>query len=150
MQECADGIMNGLKGRDVVMESPEAERAVLRARDSATGAGRTRLQPPVVLFQQDRVFQDKEAPHPVDGGCGSLGEASGGENWGVDSVHTLGRRLGRTGAGLARIPYVSAGVQCLQGVEPGSSPTSGTVFSLLRGLFGAFFVWTVSTLSPLI
>jgi hypothetical protein len=45
---------------------------------------------------------------------------------GVDSVHTLGLGLGRTGAGLGRIPYVLAGVQCLQGLEPGSSPTSGT------------------------
>ena len=52
---------------------------------------------------------------------------------GVDSVHTLGLGLGRTGAGLGRIAYVSAGVQCLQGLEPGSSPTSGTVFPQVRG-----------------
>ena len=54
----------------------------------------------------------------------------------MDSVHTLGLGLGRTGAGQARIPYVLAGVQCLQGLEPGSSPTSGTVFPQVRGLFG--------------
>ena len=59
----------------------------------------------------------KEAPHPVKAGCGILGEALVGRIGGVDSVHTLGPGLGRTGAGLGRIPYVLAGVQCLQGRE---------------------------------
>ena len=77
------------------------------------GFGRSRP-----LLQEDQVFQGKEAPHPVNAGSGSLGETFGGENWGVDSVHTLGPGLGRTGAGLARIPYVLAGVQCLQGLDP--------------------------------
>jgi hypothetical protein len=54
---------------------------------------------------------------------------------GVDSVHTLGHGLGRTRSGLGRIPYVWAGDQCLQGLEPGSSPTSGTEFPQVRGLF---------------
>ena len=57
---------------------------------------------------------------------------------GVDSVHTLGHGLGRTGAGLGRIPYVSAGVQCLEGLEPGSSPTSGTAFPQVRGFLVLF------------
>ena len=56
-----------------------------------------------------------------------------GRNGGVNSVHTLGPGPGRTGAGLARIPYVWAGVQCLQAMEPGSSPTSGTADPLVRG-----------------
>jgi len=47
---------------------------------------------------------------------------------GVDSVHTFGFGPGRTGVGSGRIPYVSGGVQCLQGMESGSSPTSGTCF----------------------
>ena len=51
-----------------------------------------------------------------------------GKNEGVHNVHTLGFGSGRTGAGLGRIGDVSGGVQCLQGLEPGSSPTSGTVF----------------------
>jgi hypothetical protein len=42
--------------------------------------------------------------------------------------NTLGVGLGRTSAGLGRIGYVSAGSQCFQGLEAGSSPTSGTVF----------------------
>jgi hypothetical protein len=47
-------------------------------------------------------------------------------------VHTLGFGLGRTGAGLARIGDVCGGVAEIQGLEPGSSPTSGT-FSHVRG-----------------
>lgn len=66
-------------------------------------------------------------------GAAVWGRPLEGEIGGVDSVHTLSHGLGRTGAGLARIPYVSAGAQCLQGLETGSSPTSGTVFSLFRG-----------------
>jgi hypothetical protein len=51
----------------------------------------------------------------------------------VHIVHTLGLGLGRTSVGLARIRYVFGSSQCLQGRECGSSPTSGTVFSLFRG-----------------
>ena len=65
----------------------------------------------------------------------------------VDSVHTLGPGLGRTGAGLARIPYVWAGVQCLQGLEPGSSPTSGTVFPQVRSFLVFLRVDSVHTLA---
>ena len=57
---------------------------------------------------------------------------------GVDSVHTLGPGLGRTGAGLGRIAEVFGGVADIQGLEPGSSPTSGTVFPQVRGLFCVF------------
>jgi hypothetical protein len=53
---------------------------------------------------------------------------------GVDNVNRFGPGLGRTSAGLARIAYVFWSSQCLQGLECGSSPTSGTVFSLFRGL----------------
>jgi len=49
-------------------------------------------------------------------------------NLGVYKVHTLGFGSGRTGVGPGRIPHVSGGVQCLQGQERGSSPTSGTCF----------------------
>ncbi|GEM_PF-4281873 len=47
---------------------------------------------------------------------------------GVHNVHTLGFGLGRTGAELGRIADVSGNSQRLQGLEPGSSPTSGTCF----------------------
>ena len=65
----------------------------------------------------------------------------------MDSVHTLGLGLGRTGAELARIPYVWAEVQCLQGPEYGSSPTSGTVFPQVSGLLLFFPVDRVHTLA---
>ena len=69
---------------------------------------------------------------------------------GVDSVHTLGHGLGRIGDVLARTRHVSGEVQCLQGLEPGSSPTSGTMFPQFSGGFVCFFVCTLCTLSPLI
>jgi len=68
--------------------------------------------------------------------------------WGVYKVHTLAFGLGRTAAGSGRIPYVSAGVQCLQGLECSSSPTSGTAFPLVRGGF-CFNVCTLPLLGSL-
>ena len=73
-----------------------------------------------------------------------------GKNEGVHNVHTLGFGSGRTGGGLGRIAEVCGGVAEIQGLEPGSSPTLGTVFPQVRGLFWCFLVWRVSTLSPLI
>ena len=52
-------------------------------------------------------------------------------------------------AGLARTQHVSGGAQCFQGLEPGSSPTSGTCFPC-SGAFWSYFVCTLCTLSPLI
>ena len=53
----------------------------------------------------------------------------------MEIVHTLGFIPGRTVLELLRIPHVFAGPQCLQAPEDSSSPTSGTVFSLVRGDF---------------
>lgn len=53
----------------------------------------------------------------------------------MDNVHTFRRGLPRRDLVLLRIPHVSAGSQCLKGLECGSSPTSGTLFSQVRGLF---------------
>ena len=61
-----------------------------------------------------------------------------GSKEGVHNVHTLGFGSGRTGAGLARIAEDFGGVAGSQGLEPGSSPTSGTVFPQVRGIFGVF------------
>jgi hypothetical protein len=55
----------------------------------------------------------------------------------LDIVHTLGFGLGCTDAGLTRIAYVFGSSQGLQGAEGSSSPTSGTVFSQVRGFFAA-------------
>ena len=109
------------------MESPEADHAVPHAQDSATGAGGTRLQPPLNFSSRIKSFQGSEVPRPVDVGCGCL-RGLVGRIEGVDSVHTLGHGLGRTVGGLARIAEVFGGVADIQGLEPGSSPTSGTCF----------------------
>ena len=53
----------------------------------------------------------------------------------VDNVNSSGFGLGRTSVGLARIAYVFWTSHCLQGLECGSSPTSGTVDPLVRGVF---------------
>jgi hypothetical protein len=50
-------------------------------------------------------------------------------------VHTLGSGLGRTTTGLGRIVHVLGTSQCLRGRECSSSPTSGTAYPLVRGVF---------------
>ena len=42
------------------------------------GFGRSRP-----LLQEDQVFQGKEAPHPVNAECGSLGETEASAGWNV-------------------------------------------------------------------
>jgi len=59
----------------------------------------------------------------------------GTELWGVDIVHTFDFGTGHTGLGSARIPHVFAGSQDLYERECGSSPTSGTAYPLVRGVF---------------
>jgi len=51
----------------------------------------------------------------------------------VHIVHTLAFGSGRTPAGLARIAYVFGSSQWLQGLESGSSPTSGTRYPSSEG-----------------
>ena len=90
------------------MQSLGPQCAVRVCPGGRTERGQDQIAAAVELLQQDQVRQDKEAPHPVDAGYGCLGEALVWRIGGVDSVHTFGHGLGRTGAGLARIPYVSA------------------------------------------
>jgi hypothetical protein len=52
---------------------------------------------------------------------------------GVHNVHTFGFGLGRTCVGSGRFTHVFGTSQCFQGLEYGSSPTSGTVFSQVSG-----------------
>jgi hypothetical protein len=58
----------------------------------------------------------------------------------VDSVNTFRVVLPRKSIELARIPYVFTGSQCFQGLECSSSPTSGTGYPLVRGLFALTYV----------
>ena len=128
------------------MESQDAEHAVPHAQDSATGAGRTRLQPQLNFSSRIKFLRAKKRRT-----LWMRGAAVWGPGWGiggVDSVQTLGLGLGRTGAGLGRIPYVSAGGPCLQGLEPGSSHTSGTCFPC-SGAGGPLSVHNLFTAGPL-
>lgn len=52
-------------------------------------------------------------------------------------MHAVGLGLGCTGIGLGRIVDVFGGVAGFRGLAPGPSPTSGTVFYLVSGLFAA-------------
>ena len=71
----------------------------------------------------------------------SRGTIHAGPSWlrtltkeGVHNVHTWGFGFGCTGIGLGRIGEVFGGVAGFQGLAPGSSPTSGTVFSRSRAI----------------
>jgi hypothetical protein len=79
-----------------------------------------------------------ETPRPRADGrlCSLVGCAKVGKSEGVHIVHTMGFGSGRTGAGLGRIAEVCGGVAEVQGLEPGSSPTSGTVFPQVSGFLG--------------
>ena len=100
------------------------------------------VDPGCVLEIHVRTISAPVSPGALGAGRGSyisaisgvFGLSPQGKKAGVHNVHTPGFGPGRTGAGLCRIPYVSSGVQCLQGLEPGSSPTSGTVDPLVRGV----------------
>jgi hypothetical protein len=75
---------------------------------------------------------------PIPEACSSYWSEIGagvGKKEGVHNVHTLGFGSARTSAGLRRIRHVSGTSQCLQGLECSSSPTSGTAYPLVRGVF---------------
>ena len=88
------------------------------------------------LWERNRA-QDTTAPRERPYKQPGWGAESG-QREGVHNVHTLGFGSGRTSAGLGRIADVFGGVADIQGLEPGSSPTSGTVFPQVRGSFCVF------------
>ncbi len=89
--------MHLVAGFSFEIQAPDASASVIRTSSTVCAA-----LPPVSLVRRGR---QKE---------------------GVDTVHTFGFGLGRTSAGLARIGDVFGGVAESRGLEPGSSPTSGT------------------------
>lgn len=96
------------------MKSLEAQWAARPAEESATRVGMTPLRPGGDSPGRIDFLRTNKGRALLDSGCGNWRGAFDVEKWGVDSVHTLGLRLGRTGAGLGRIPHISAGIQCLQ------------------------------------
>ena len=129
------------------MRSLATDSPARSAQEPAMSEGMTRLLPHVESYGFFNFVETEKCRTPSMRGCGWVPLA--GRIEGVDSVHTLGVGLGCTGAGLGRIAEVIGGGADIQGLEPGSSPTSGTCFPC-SGAFWCFFVWTVSTLSPLI
>ena len=119
--------MNGMNGGGADMKSLATKSPARHAQESPTSEVLT-MPPPLVDSDGRVIYGDTEKCRALSGRVRLFGAGLWWEKWGVDSVHTLGHGLGRTGAGLGRIPYVWAGAQCLQGPEPGSSPTSGTCF----------------------
>jgi hypothetical protein len=95
--------------------------------------------------QLEILFANTEWPPPFGGALRRLSCLEC-RNRGVDNVNRLGLGLGRTSAGLARMRYVFGSSQCLQGLECGSSPTSGTVFPQVRGFLASDPVDSVHTL----
>jgi hypothetical protein len=94
--------------------------------------------PEAGLFYRSEIERKAQRTRP-DGRLNSVvGGAEAGKKEGVHNVQTLGFGSGRTGAGLGRIAEIFGGVAEIQGQEPGSSPTSGTVFPQVRGLLVFF------------
>jgi hypothetical protein len=87
-------------------------------------------------LEWDRIGHMTELPRLQEGAVAAAWMVrETGQKEGVDTVNNFGFGLGRTSAGLARIPYVFQSSQYLQGLESGSSPTSGTRFPLGWGPF---------------
>ena len=145
----ADRTMKRMKGGGVVMQSLETRCALRACPRVRTERGQDPVAAEVELIQQDQVFQGKEAPHPVDAGCGSL---LGGLWWGELGVWTVSTLwvcgLGRTGAGLGRIAYVCGGVPVFARAGIRFESHLGHVFSLFRGLWASECAQTVHLWAP--
>ena len=83
---------------------------------------------------QSNTRNRKEKPRSLSGDTVGVCSARKGE-FEVHIVHSFGFGLGRISVGLARIGHVFWSSQCLQVLECGSSPTSGTADPLVRGDF---------------
>jgi hypothetical protein len=141
------------EGGGIAMKGLEAKSPAPLAQEFAASVVMTRL-PSCVDSSGRIVFLGLRRTAPVDAGCRSWRVAPETENWGCGQCPHPGFGPGRTGVGSGRIPYVSGGSQCLQGLECSSSPTSGTCFpsseacgplsvdrSPFMGPFGGPFCW---------
>lgn len=139
--------MKGLKGGGITMKTPATKSASRAARDSSNECGHDRLTTRMQLSGRINFLRTMKRHTPALRGAAVGVRPLMLRIWGVDSVHTFGFGLGCTSVGSGRIPHVSAGAQCLQGLECGSSPTSGTVFPQVRGSWCFFRVYIVHTLA---
>jgi hypothetical protein len=123
----------GLKGGGFAMKTPRVKSAALPAQDSRNECGHDRVPTRVHPSGWINFLRTKKnhtsSMRGAAVGVRPLMRRIGG----VDSVHTFGFGLGRTSVRSGRIPQVSGSSQFLQGLESGSSPTSGTVFPQVRG-----------------
>jgi hypothetical protein len=116
------------------MTFAESQPAVCSApKCSANVVRRIRMSPET--WVQGKLAKGVEKDSPCLNGPGQAAGCCSNmtQKVGVHNVHPLGFGFGCTGAGLGRIGEVCGGVAGFQGLAPGSSPTSGTVFSLFRG-----------------
>ena len=135
MRPSADLTMKGLKGDGISMKKPATKSVARPARDSSNECGHHRGPPHVDPSGRINFFRAKKnrtrSMRGAAVGVWPLMLRIGG----VDSVHTFGFGLGRTSVVSGRIRHVSGGAQCLQRLECGSSPTSGTCFPSSEGVF---------------
>ena len=125
--------MKGMNGGGIVMRSLATDSPARSAQESAMSEGMTRLLPHVESYGLFNFVETEK--------CRTLsmrGAVLVGGN-GVWTVSTLWVSdwvvLVPDWAGLRRF---AGEWRSIQGLEPGSSPTSGTVFSAVQGLFGVF------------
>jgi hypothetical protein len=148
MRLSAHRTMNGLKGGGIANEDTSDQRVPRGPpKTPATSVGKTGCRqactPPA-----ESNFSGQRRTAPRRCGVRQLaGRPLLRRIGGVDRVHTFAFGLGRTSVGSGRIPHVSAGAQCLQGLECSSSPTSGTVFPQVRGFLVFLRVDTVHALA---
>jgi hypothetical protein len=135
MRLSADRTMDGLKGGGIAVKTPPTKSAARPAQDSSNECGHYRMPSRVHPSRRINFLSTKKnRTSSMRGAAVGVGPLMG-RIGGVDSVHTFGFGLGRTSVGSGRIRHVSGSSQCLQGLECSSSPTSGTVDPLVRGVF---------------
>ena len=111
--------------------------SISKAPRAGPSTSRTKSCPSQAELCTGRFSTCVAGPHRAERGCLAFPlhrreRAENGQKRSLDNVHTLRLGLDRTAVGPPRIAYVSGSPQCLQGLEPGSSPTLGTVFPQVR------------------
>ena len=88
---------------------------------------------PAFIVPEPGLLGQKDDHRPYFESVWRCSEEFCGRNWRVDNVNTLGFGSRSRGCGSARIPHVFGSSLYLQGLECGSSPTSGTHYPSSEG-----------------